>query len=62
MSVPHYDGLFVDRVDDCLDEEFDGRTEDFISWHGGQSSEGELCPDQSVASNFGKSSIPRNQG
>ena len=30
VSVPHHDRLFVDRVDDCLDEEIDGRTEDFI--------------------------------
>ena len=30
MSVPHHDGLFVDRVDDCLDEEIDGRTEDLL--------------------------------
>ena len=30
VSVPHHDGLFVDRVDDCLDEEIAGRTEDFI--------------------------------
>ena len=28
VSVPHHDGLFVDRVDDCLDEEIDGGTED----------------------------------
>ena len=27
MSVPHHDGLFMDRVDDCLDEEIDGTTE-----------------------------------
>ena len=30
VSVPHHDGLFVDRVDDCLDEEIAGRTGDFI--------------------------------
>ena len=30
VSVPHHDGLFVDRVDDCLDEEIDGRMEDFF--------------------------------
>ena len=30
VSVPQNDRLFVDRVDDCLDEEIDGRTEDFI--------------------------------
>ena len=30
VSVMYHDGLFVDRVDDCLDEEIDGRTEDFI--------------------------------
>ena len=29
-SVPHHVGLFVDRVDDYLDEEIDGRTEDII--------------------------------
>ena len=23
VSVPHHDELFVDRVDDCLDEEID---------------------------------------
>ena len=23
MCVPHHDGLFVDRVDDCLDKEID---------------------------------------
>ena len=28
MSVPHHDRLFVDRVDDCLDKEIDGGTED----------------------------------
>ena len=30
VSMPHHDGLFVDRVDDCLDEEIDGRTEDLF--------------------------------
>ena len=30
MSVPHHNGLFVDRVDDCLDEEIDGGTEDLF--------------------------------
>ena len=30
VSVPYHDGLFVNRVDDCLDGEIDGRTEDFI--------------------------------
>ena len=30
VSVPHHDGLYVDRVDDCLDEETYGRTENFI--------------------------------
>ena len=40
MSVPHHDGLFVDRVDDYLDEEIDGRTEDFIWWQEGQPSGG----------------------
>ena len=34
VSVPHHDGLFVDMVDDCLDEEIDGRTEDFILFDG----------------------------
>ena len=29
VSVPHYDGLLVDRVDDCLDEEIDGIASDF---------------------------------
>ena len=28
LSVPHHYGLFVDRVDDCLDEEIDGGTGD----------------------------------
>ena len=28
MPVPHHDELFVDRVDDCLDEEIGRRTED----------------------------------
>ena len=28
VSLPHHDGLFVDRVDDCLDEKIDGGTED----------------------------------
>ena len=28
VSVPHHDGLLVDRVNDCLDEEIDGGTED----------------------------------
>ena len=28
VSVPHHDGLFVDSVDDCLDVEIDGETED----------------------------------
>ena len=28
VSVPHHDGLFVDRIDGCLDEEIDGGTED----------------------------------
>ena len=27
VSVPHHDGLFVDRGDDCLDEKIDGRTD-----------------------------------
>ena len=30
VSVPHQDGLFVNRVDDCLDEEIDRITEDLI--------------------------------
>ena len=30
VSVLPHDGLFVNRVDDCLDEDIDGRTEDFI--------------------------------
>ena len=30
VCVSHHDGSFVDRVDDCLDEEIDGRTEDCI--------------------------------
>ena len=28
VFVPHHDGLFVDRVDDSLDEEIDRGTED----------------------------------
>ena len=36
-----HDGIFVDRVDACLNEEIAGRTEDFIWWKGGQPSEGE---------------------
>ena len=28
VSVRHHDGLLVDRVDDCLDEEIGGRTDD----------------------------------
>ena len=28
--VPHHNGLFVDMVDDCLDEEIDGGTEDLF--------------------------------
>ena len=28
VSVSHHYGLFVDMVDDCLDEEIDGGTED----------------------------------
>ena len=31
----------MDRVDYCLDEEIDGRTEDFIRCQGGQPNEGE---------------------
>ena len=27
VSLPHHDGLFVDMVDDCLDEKIDGGTE-----------------------------------
>ena len=30
VSVLHHDRLFVDRVDDCLDDEIDGRTEDLF--------------------------------
>ena len=30
VSVPHHDGLFVDRIDDCLDEDIDGRAEDLF--------------------------------
>ena len=30
VSVPHRDGLFVDRVDDCMDEKIDGGTEDLF--------------------------------
>ena len=30
VSVSHHDGSFVYRVDDCWDEEIDGRTEDFM--------------------------------
>ena len=30
VSVLHHDGLFVDRVDDCFDEEIDGGTEDLF--------------------------------
>ena len=30
MSVPHHDGLFVDRIDDCLNEDIDGGTEDLF--------------------------------
>ena len=30
VSLPHQDGLFVDRVDDCLDEKIDGGTEDLF--------------------------------
>ena len=29
VSVPHHDGLFVDRVDDGLDEEIDGIAAEF---------------------------------
>ena len=29
VSVAHHDGLFVNGVDDCLDDEIDGRTENF---------------------------------
>ena len=29
MSVPHHDGLIVDRVDDGLDGEIDGMAADF---------------------------------
>ena len=28
VSVPYHEGLSVDMVDDCLDEEIDGETED----------------------------------
>ena len=28
VFMPHHDGLFVDRVDDCLDEEIHRGTED----------------------------------
>ena len=28
VSVLHHDGLFVDKIDDCLDGEIDGGTED----------------------------------
>ena len=28
VSMPHHDGLLVDRVDNCLDEGIDGETED----------------------------------
>ena len=41
VPVPHHDGLFVDRVHDCLDVEIDGRTEDFVWYQGGQPSEWE---------------------
>ena len=30
VSVPRHDGLFVDRVDDCLEEDIDGGTEDLF--------------------------------
>ena len=29
MSLPHHDGLLVDRVDDDLNEEIDGMAADF---------------------------------
>ena len=28
VSLPHHDGLFADRVDDCFDEKIDGGTVD----------------------------------
>ena len=28
VAAPHHDGLFVDRVDDCLDEDIGGGTAD----------------------------------
>ena len=28
LYVPHHDGLFVDMIYDCLDEDIDGGTED----------------------------------
>ena len=30
VSGSHHDGLFVDRIDDCLDEDVDGGTEDLF--------------------------------
>ena len=30
VSVPHHEGLFVDRVNDFLDVEIDGRTENGV--------------------------------
>ena len=30
MSVLHHDGLFVDRIDNCLYEEIDGGTKDWF--------------------------------
>ena len=40
VSVPHHDGLFVDRVDDCLDEEIDGGTAHKIKDESGVISKG----------------------
>ena len=38
VYVPHHDGLFVDRVNDCLDEDIDGGTE--VLFDVGEDSEG----------------------
>ena len=60
VSVPHHDGLFVDSVDDCLDEDIEGGTEDLfyvgednpVKEDGGQRRTS-FCPAQSVVSDFG---------
>ena len=62
VSVPHHDGLFVGRVGDCLDEEMylmPGRTTQRMRMEGQRWTS--FCPEQSVVSDLGNSSIPRNQ-